>query len=267
MSDWLPAGVDPFTGLTAWAVAGVVAAHAFGCFIRGAFGFGSNVPIVIITTFLLGPHHAILLALLTTFVAQINLIPQGLRAADWQVARPLIAGLVAGTAFGTWLFTVISADWLVLVLGVLLTLILLMDTLHLVQRLTAHIDLRSKRLAAGFSLVGGTIGGLSGAGAFYFLVVYMKQACGSAQALRGTNVVLSMVVMCMRMTVVVAAGLITPSLIAEGLLLTPVVFAAAWYGAHVFHTSTPERFYAALQVLLFAGALALVLRGIARIAW
>ena len=204
-------------------------------------------------------------ALLTTFVAQLNLVPQGLRTADWQVARPLIAGLIAGTAFGTWLFTEISADWLVLVLGVLLAVILLMDTFRVVQRLTAWIDLRSKRLAAGFSLISGTVGGLSGAGAFYFLVVYMKQACGTAQALRGTNVVLSLVVMCMRMTVVVAAGLITPSLLAEALLLTPVVFAAAWYGAHVFHTSTPERFFAALQVLLFAGALALVLRGIARI--
>jgi uncharacterized membrane protein YfcA len=266
MSDWFPAGVEPFAGITAWAVGGVFAAHALGCFIRGAFGFGSNVPIVIITTFLLGPHHAILLALLTTFVAQANLIPQGLRAADWQVARPLMAGLVAGTGFGTWLFTVISADWLVLVLGVLLTVIVVMDTFRFVQRLTAHIDLRSRRLTAGFSLIGGTMGGLSGAGAFYFLVVYMKHACRSADSLRGTNVVLSMVVMCMRMTVVVAAGLITPSLLAEGLLLAPVVFAAAWYGAHVFHTSSPDRFYAALQLLLFVGAAALIVRGIGRIA-
>ena len=45
-----------------------------------------------------------------------------------------------------------------------------------------------------------------------------------------------------------------------------VVFAAAWYGAHVFHTSSPDRFYAALQLLLFVGAAALIVRGIGRIA-
>ena len=64
MIDWFPFGAAPFVGLAAWSIAGVFAAHAFGCFVRGAFGFGSNVPIVIATTFLLGPHHAILLALL-----------------------------------------------------------------------------------------------------------------------------------------------------------------------------------------------------------
>ena len=72
MTDWLPADVTPFVGISWWAIAGVFAAHGFGCFIRGAFGFGSNMPIVIITTFLLGPHHAILLALLTTIVAQLT---------------------------------------------------------------------------------------------------------------------------------------------------------------------------------------------------
>jgi len=62
------------------------AAHGFGCFIRGAFGFGLNMPIVILTTFLLGPHHAVLLALLTTVVAQINLLPSAMKDADWPAA-------------------------------------------------------------------------------------------------------------------------------------------------------------------------------------
>ena len=94
MSDWFPDSVVPFAGIAWWAVAGVFAAHALGSFIRGAFGFGSNMPIVIITTFLLGPHHAILLALLTTFLAQATLARQGWQTADWQVAKPLVAGLM-----------------------------------------------------------------------------------------------------------------------------------------------------------------------------
>jgi uncharacterized membrane protein YfcA len=101
MTDWLPADLAPFAGITWWAIAGVFGAHGFGCFIRGAFGFGSNMPIVVITTFLLGPHHAILLALLTTIVAQLHLLPTALKDADWHVARPLMVGLVMGTSLGT----------------------------------------------------------------------------------------------------------------------------------------------------------------------
>ncbi len=265
MTDWLPADIAPFADVGWWAIMGVAAAHAFGCFIRGAFGFGSNMPIVIITTFILGPHHAIILALMTTVVAQAHILPQGLKTADWQVARPLMAGLIAGALLGTWLFTILSTDWLVLVLGFLLCVILLMDSFRAVERLTRHMDLRSRRLTSGFSFIGGTMGSVSGAGAFYFIVVYLKHACRSAESLRGTNVVLSMVMMIMRLIALLIAGRITTTLVTEGLLLAPVVFAATWLGTHFFRTSSPERFFKWLQVLLFAGAGALVVKGIGQL--
>lgn len=265
MTDWLPAPITPFAGIPWWAIAGVFAAHAFGCFIRGAFGFGSNMPIVIITTFLLGPHHAILLALLTTVVAQARLLPAGIREADWRVSRPLMAGLIIGTALGTWLFTILSPEWLLLVLGLLLGVIVLMDVFKLLQRLTAHVDLHSPALATGFAFTGGAMGGLGGAGAFYFLVVYLKHACATASQLRATNVVLSALTMVTRVVVVLLAGRMTWTLVAEGLLLTPLVFAATWYGTHVFKTTTPARYYAALQALLLAGAIALTVKGIGRL--
>jgi len=265
MTDWPAADITPFAGIGWWAIAGVFAAHCVGCFIRGAFGFGSNMPIVLVTTFLLGPHHAILLALLTTAVAQLHLLPAAYRDADWPVARPLMVGLVAGTSLGTWLFTILSADWLLLVLGVLLCVVVLMDSLKLVERLTGHIDLRSRRVASGFAFTGGTMGGLAGGGAFYFLVVYLKHACATAIALRGTNIALSLLVMITRMVVVILAGRMTLSLVTEGLLLTPFVLGATWYGAHMFRTSTPARFFAALQILLLAGAVALIVKGMGRL--
>ena len=265
MTSWLSADMTPFAGIAWWAIAGVFAAHGFGCFIRGAFGFGSNMPIVIITTFLLGPHHAVLLALLTTVIAQLHLLPTAYKDTDWPVARPLMGGLFVGTALGTWLFTILSPEWLVLVLGVLLGVIVLMDKFKLIEQLTSHMDLRSKRLATGFAFTGGAMGGLGGGGAFYFLVVYLKHACTTATALRGTNVALSALVMCTRMIVVVLAGRMTLSLLMEGLLLTPFVLAATWYGAHVFRSTTPARFFAALQILLLAGAAALIVKGIGQI--
>lgn len=265
MIEWLDQGITPFAGIGWWAIAAVAAAHAFGCFIRGAFGFGSNMPIVIITTFLLGPHHAILLALMTTLVAQAHLLPQGIRTADWQVSRLLIIGMIAGTATGTWLFTLLSPDRLVLVLGFLISGIIVMDAFHLVEKLTTHIDLRSKRVTTGFSFIGGLMGGVSGAGAFYFLIVYLKHVCQSAAALRGTNVMLSSVTMMTRLIALIAAGMITPTLVTEGLLLSPIVFAATWFGAHIFKISTPQRFFVALQVLLLAGAVSLTVKGLIRL--
>ncbi len=265
MADFLPGSIAPFAGIAWWAIVGVFAAHAFGSFIRGAFGFGSNMPIVLITTFLLGPHHAILLALITTAMAQVTLAKQGWETADWQVARPLVAGLVIGTGAGTWLFTILSAEWLTLTLGILLCVIVAMDSLHVVERLTTRIDMRSKGLTTGFALVGGTMGGISGGGAFYFLVVYMKHACKTAAALRGTNVMLSMVAMIIRVIVVLVAGRLTTTLLAEGLLLAPVVFAATWAGSRFYRTGTSQRFYLGIQILLFAGALALIAKGIGRI--
>ena len=170
--------------------------------------------------------------------------------------------MIAGALLGTWLFTILSTDWLVLVLGFLLCVILLMDSFRAVERLTRHLDLRSQRLTSGFSFIGGTMGSVSGAGAFYFIVVYLKHACRSAESLRGTNVVLSMVMMIMRLIALLIAGRITTTLVTEGLLLAPVVFAATWLGTHFFRTSSPEQFFKWLQVLLFAGAGALVVKGI-----
>jgi hypothetical protein len=148
---------------------------------------------------------------------------------------------------------------------VLLCVIVAMDSLKVVHRLTAHVDMRSRRLTTGFALIGGTMGGISGGGAFYFLVVYMKHACGTAASLRGTNVMLSMAVMMIRMIVVILAGRMTPTLLTEGLLLAPVVFAATWAGATFFRTGTPERFYLGIQIMLFAGAAALMAKGIGQI--
>ncbi len=265
MFESLPFGAMPFENLSWWAIAIVALAHAGGCYIRGAFGFGSNMPIVVATTFVLGPHHAILLALMTTIVAQLHLLPSGFRTADWQVTKPLIIGMTVGTLLGTWVFTVLSGLTLQIILGSLIVLIILMDAFKLVEKLLSRVDIRSKGLTGSFSVIGGTMGGLSGAGAFYFLVVYLKHACPTPEALRGTNVMLSAMTMFMRAFALTTAGLITPTLITEGLILAPLVFLATWLGAHTFKVSSSQRFYFALQILLLAGAAILIFKGVQQI--
>ncbi|MHA1108146.1 MAG: TSUP family transporter, partial [Alphaproteobacteria bacterium] len=141
LSEFLNPETMPFTEIALWAILALFVVYFMGFFIRGAFGFGSNVPIVLITTWVLGPHHAILLVLLCTFAAQIHLLPQGLRTADWEVTRPLIVGIIVGITVGTWFFTKLEADWLTLVMGVLITWIMVMDRFKLLQLLSNRIDL------------------------------------------------------------------------------------------------------------------------------
>lgn len=265
-SEFLPAGAMPFAGIAPWMIAVVFAAHFLGFFIRGAFGFGSNMPIVLITTWMLGPHHAILLVLLTTIVAQLHLLPQGVKTADWAVMRTLVVGMLAGIFIGTWLFTILAANWLTLVMGVLVTVVVAMDGFKLLQRLSDRIDLRSPWVASSLATASSAIGAVSGGGAFYLLVVYLKLACSTPAALRGTNITLSGMFIIWRTLLVAYYGLITPQLVVESLLLVPVVFLGTWTGTRFFHASTPERFYVALQILLVVAALALIGKGIARIA-
>jgi uncharacterized membrane protein YfcA len=265
MFEWFPSGITPFENLTVGAILLVALAHCGGCFIRGAFGFGSNMPIIVATTFIIGPHHAILLALMTTIIAQAHLLPSGFRTADWKITKSLILGMIVGTLFGTWIFTRLSGMALEIILGTLIVFIILMDTFKLVEKLIVNLDLRSRIITTGFSFVGGTMGGLSGAGAFYFLVVYLKHACRSPEALRGTNVMLSSITMFMRASALATAGLITPTLITEGLFLGLPILLSTWLGAHAFKLTSNQRFFFFLQLLLLAGAAALVLKGVSQI--
>ena len=265
MFEWLPSGITPFENLTVGAILLVALAHCGGCFIRGAFGFGSNMPNIVATTFIIGPHHAILLALMTTIIAQVHLLPSGFRTADWKITKSLILGMIVGTLFGTWVFTRLSGMALEIILGTLIVFIILMDTFKLVEKLIVNLDLRSRIITTGFSFVGGTMGGLSGAGAFYFLVVYLKHACRSPEALRGTNVMLSSITMFMRASALATAGLITPTLITEGLFLGLPILLSTWLGAHAFKLTSNQRFFFFLQLLLLAGAAALVLKGVSQI--
>ncbi|MFQ5683377.1 MAG: TSUP family transporter [Candidatus Binatia bacterium] len=264
-SEFLSPDLLPFVEAPAWAIVCVFGSHFLGFFIRGAFGFGSNMPIVLLTTWLLGPHHAILLVVLAASVAQIHLFPQGLNTADWKVTRPLVIGQLVGIGIGTWLFTVLAADWLTLILGLLITSIVLMDRFKLLERLSHLVGLRSRTVTSLLAATSGAVGSVSGGGGIYFLVTYLKLACATPEALRGTNLVLSGFFMMGRILFIAAAGLISRKLLVEAALLLPVVFLGTWAGTRFFHASTPERFYSALQALLFWAAIALVGKGIAKI--
>lgn len=264
-SELLPSHIVPFDGVSAWAIGCVIASYFFGFFVRGAFGFGSNMPIVLLTTWLLGPHHAILLTALAAAAAQLHLLPQGIGSADWRISRPLIAGMLVGVGAGTWLFIRLGEEWLTLVMGALIITIVALDRTRAVERFAPRVDLRSPLVTTSLAAGSACAGSVGGGGAMYLLNGFLKLACTSPSALRGTNLVVSGVFIFARITLLALAGLITPLLLIEAALLIPVVFLGTWAGTRFFRRAGPAGFYAALQALLIAAALALIVKGMIQI--
>lgn len=254
--------MTPFSETPFWAVVFVFASHFLGFFIRGTFGFGSNMPIVLLTTWVLSPHHAVLLATLASTVSQIHLFPQGLNTADWQVTRPVAIGQVVGIGIGTWLFTRLRPDWLTLTLGLLISLVVLMDRFKLLEQLERAVDLRSRSVTSLLSITSGVVGTVSGGGGMYFLIAYLKLACATPGKFRGTNLVLSGFFLASRVVFIGVAGLISLKLLVETALLVPVIFLGTWAGGRFFRASSPEGFYATLQIVLLWAAIALMGKGI-----
>ncbi len=261
-SEYLPLDLVPFAGLSWWLIAGIGAVHFFGFFIRGAFGFGSNMPIVLLTAWLLAPHHAIVLAMLTAAVAQLHLLPQAGRAADWRVTGRVMPGLMAGIALGTWVFAELAAQSLTVVMGGLIVTIVALDRLRLIERAARRLPLRAPLVVTSLAAIGATAGTISGGGTIYFLVSYLKLVCATPASLRGTNIAVSGLFMIVRISAIGVTGFILPSLIVEAAILVPAVFLGTWCGTRAFERAAPDRFYKALQLLLLAAALALVAKGV-----
>ena len=252
---------EAFSDMTPLAIGSVMLAHFIGFCIRGGFGFGSNLPIVLLTTWLLGPHHAILLVALTSGVAQFHLLPQGFRSADWVLIRRLTVGLTGGIALGVWTFASIEGELLILLMGVLIVLILLMDHFQLIGRIQKNMDFQSFGLITIFAGFSGAMGTITGGGGFYFLVAYLKLVCATPSELRGTSIFLSGAFMLFRLVLLAMTSLLTREILLEALVLTPAVLAGSWVGTRLFSVSSPERFYLVLRMVLLFVAGALLVKG------
>ncbi len=263
------AGADlvPFAGLGPAALILVYAANFLGFLVRGAFGFGSNLPIVVLTTWVLGPHHAIVLTVLTALAAQVELLPEGLRGgADWGLARPLMAAMVAGTAAGTWVFAALPGAWLTVAMGLLIATLLGAERLGLAERLARAAQqptaLARRALGPALAALAAAAGTVGGGGGMYLLVAYLRRACREPARLRATNLVLSALFMASRVGFAALAGFVTARLLAETLVLLPAVFLGITAGRRLFRRASAARFHGALRALLAVAAVALLARGL-----
>ena len=158
----------PFGEIDGLAVAALVAVYFMAFFIRGIIGFGSAMPAVLGSAWILPPHDAVLIALLTSVFAQVQLLPQGFRDANWKITKPLIAGTILSVAIGVWIFASLKAAWLTIVLGLILSIAVLIDMARLTQRMAAVLQLDRFSVAFSLASIAGLMAGIAGAGSNYF---------------------------------------------------------------------------------------------------
>ncbi len=231
-----------------------VLAHFGGFLVRGAFGFGHGRPIVVVTAWALGPHHAIMLVILTAMIAQANLFPQGVKRANWRLVGALVGGVYIGIAVGTYVFVALSPETLAPILGALVISIVAMDRLDAIGRLGRLVDLTGRGVVATLSTVSGFVGTVSGGGGIYFLAPFLKHMLPEPDRFRATCLVFSGVFLLGRTLFIAIAGLIDLTVCIEALLLTPAAFLGGWIGGRWFRRAEPDMFFRGLSLMLLVGA-------------
>ena len=256
---------QPFQDWPLAAIVGVAVIYFIAFTGRGALGFGAIAPAVTLSSFLIPPHHAVLLAILTATVPQLQVLPEGIRRGDWHVARPAILALLISIPFGVWAFTQIKSEMFSLTLGFVISLIVIMDTMKLLDRAAKTIDIRKPAIVFGLAGATGFMTGLAGAGGVMMLAVYLKHACRDYIALRATAALMGTILIFWRLLATLVAGLIDLQLLAESILLVPVVYLGGWFGMHYFRRMGAERYYNLFQTLLLLSAVGLMIEGLIKL--
>jgi len=266
LNDLYVQGGRPFHDVPLGIVGAIATIYFIAFIARGALGFGAVAPVVIITSLMIEPHHAVLLALVAGTIPQLQMLPEGIRDGDWQIARPVLAAMMFAIPVGIWVFATMNTDWFTLVLGATLVILMLADLTKVLERALLGVNLRAPLTAYVLSILTGFLNGLVGAGGVITLAVYLKHACTNHISLRGTLVLIGTAMLCWRFIATGVAGLITLKLVTESVILIPIVYLGVWLGTRYFCSVTPERYHRLLQMVILLSALGLVFKGILRLA-
>jgi uncharacterized membrane protein YfcA len=231
-------------------------------FVKGAIGFGNLSMIILLGALVLPPHHAVLLAVMTSGLSQVQFVVPAVRDGDWRITRPVIVSYYIAAAFGVWVFGHLENAWLQVVLGLALSVVLIIDMTNVLARLATRFDLRAPRVLYPFSAAAGLISGVTGAGGLFFIALYVKQFAPDPQTFRGTILQLGVLLTGWRTVLLIASGFLTLKVFVEALVLMPVVFIGGYLGTRFYRLLPTRQFYQVIQVVLLFAAVTLVWKGL-----
>jgi uncharacterized membrane protein YfcA len=139
-------GIAPYDGVPAAAVAALFGFYLASFFVKGAIGFGNLSMNILLGALVLPAHHAVLLAVTASALAQVQFVVPAVRDGDWRITRPVIVSYFIAAAIGVWIFGRLESHWLQVVLGLALGVVLVIDMTGALARLATRLDLRASRV-------------------------------------------------------------------------------------------------------------------------
>ncbi len=267
MSETFPAvfGFQLFDGLDWWHVTALTLVYLFAYFIKGAIGVGNLAMMVLLGALILDPHHAVVLAVATTCIAQLQFLREGIRYTDWSITKPVILSTYVGIGIGILIFGNLDGAWLTIILGSILGVLILADITKLMTKLSETVDFRHRGVLYPATLFFGFISGVSGAGTLSSITFYFKQIAPDARTLRATIFILGIIFAGWRLLLLWLAGFLTTSVILEAALLVPPMLYLGHLGTKFFYKMSDRRYHQYLQLMLFCIAMVLVVKGIIKL--
>jgi uncharacterized membrane protein YfcA len=251
-----------FQAVSPVGVVGLAAVYFVSYLIKGTVGLGGLTPAILFGTFILGPHHSILLALTTNVLTQSQFVPQGIRDGDWSIAKRIVIANFPCAAMGIWIFGRLEGSLLTLFLGVLLGSLVLIDQSDWLAKKSGEINFDSPTVLYGLAAATGLISGIVGGGGLFFLVFYLRYICRDPRTLRGTTLLLAAVLVVWRVSILILAGHIDEQIFVESVVLWPAALLGGFVGTKLFGRLSTKRFYQFFKIVLTLAAIGLVYRSL-----
>ncbi len=255
-------GLSLFPDLSAGGIAALVAIYFFSFALKGMFGLGAMPPLVIFGSWVVGPHHAVVLAVIANVFSQLQFTPEGLRHGDLRLVRSLVIAYIPATILGVWIFGTLESDWLTAIVGLLLIGILSLEGSALMRRYDRAFQERATVLAPVMSAVSGVVGGVAGAGGVLLVSTYVRMVCSDARVLRASVILIATIFVTWRTVVYAANGFVPLAILVECVVLLPIIVVGGYTGSKLFGLFPRDRFFFAFRIFLILASLNLVAKGV-----
>ena len=219
------------------------------------FGFGGGLIAIPPLSLLVGVQDAVTLALVLQLVT--GLLVWELRAElKWTVLRPLLAGLIAAMAAGTYLLASVPENILRLFLAGFIVVYLIksqfFDDL-------AFPGLRRTGGGLLTGLVAGLLQGLIGSGGPP-LVIYLRETVRDKSAMRASLLLLLFLSNCLRLPLSISGGLFNSAVVTTSIAALPCFVVAMLAGRQWHRAMSEKRYLAAIRLVLAMSAFSLILK-------
>lgn len=248
---------DAVAGMSPGTVAFCLVAMFVAAFIRGYSGFGSSLLWVPSLSLVLPPVAVVPVTFLLEFIVSIHLLPSIRHQVHWASLRWIWGGAVIGVPVGLAALVSVSADMTRAAVAItVIVAALLLWRGKLLKRELGWRGTGSVGIAAGL-LTGGV--GIPGPPVFlYYLSAPLEHAVGRASIIGYLLGVAPVACLFAAFT-----GMLDGAAVVRALLLTPVVLAGSWLGAHAFGKADAETARRWTLLVLMAVGLLLLLRVVA----